>query len=54
MGFVLPNDDDTYSIYINALLSDEKRRSTLEHEVDHIIRGDLYSDEAASVIEGYA
>lgn len=51
-GFVTPNDDDTYSIYINSLLPEALQRAALEHELRHILNGDLYSEEPAAVIEG--
>ena len=50
-GFVTPNDDDTYSIYINSLLPDAVQRAALEHELRHIRNGDLYSDEPVVEIE---
>lgn len=50
-GFVTPNDDDTYSVYINSLLPEPVQRITLEHELYHIRNGDLYSDEPVSIIE---
>ena len=53
-AFVTPNDDDTYSIYINSLLPEEIQRAALEHELRHLRDGDLYSAESAAEIEGYA
>ena len=35
-GVTVPNDDGTFSIYINASLSAEARREALEHEIYHI------------------
>lgn len=53
-GFVTPNDDDTYSIYINSLLPEEIQRAALEHELRHIQNGDLYSAKSVAELEGYA
>lgn len=50
-GFVTPNDDDTYSVYINSLLPEAIQRAALEHELRHIQNGDLYSPESAAAIE---
>ena len=50
-GFVTPNDDDTYTIYINSNDSLERRIKALEHELEHIRKGHLYSPESASSIE---
>ena len=32
-GVTVPNDDGTFSVYINALYDDESQRETLEHEL---------------------
>ena len=42
-GFVIPCEDG-YCIYINADLSDEEKRITYEHEIEHIRKGHLDSD----------
>ena len=41
-AFVTPNDDGTYSIYLDPRRDPEHQRSDCAHEVMHIIRGDLY------------
>ena len=41
-GATLPNDDGTFSVYINARLSDEARRETLCHELEHMARDHFY------------
>ena len=38
-GYVTPNDDDTFNIYINSNLSEDKQKSALLHELRHISRG---------------
>ena len=42
-GMVIPNDDGTYNVYINANLSNQRQRKAFIHELMHIERGDLYS-----------
>lgn len=42
-GAVTPNDDGTFTIYINSLLSSERQRKALKHEIKHIKNGDFYS-----------
>ena len=44
-GVTVPNDDGTFSIYINASLSEEARREALEHEIYHIRHDHLYQSE---------
>ena len=44
-GVTVPNDDGTFSIYINASLSAEARREALEHEIYHIRHDHLYQSE---------
>ena len=36
LGATLPNDDGTFSVYINARLGDDARRETLRHELEHL------------------
>lgn len=43
-GMVMPNDDGTYSIYLNANVDDCRRRRALIHELEHIKHGDLSND----------
>ena len=44
-GVTVPNDDGTFSIYINALYGDETQRRILCHELEHIARDHFYKDE---------
>lgn len=39
-----PNDDGTFDIYVNALLSESEQQRALEHELRHIRLGHFYSD----------
>ena len=50
-GVTLPNDDGTFSIYINSLLSDESRRSALEHELEHMARDHFYRSEESVALQ---
>jgi len=43
-GVVTPNEDGTFSIYLNARNSDRKQRSSCDHEVRHIQHDDFYRD----------
>lgn len=50
-GAVTPNNDGTFSIYINSRLSIDRQLKALEHEIDHIKHGDFYSDATIEVCE---
>lgn len=51
-AFVRLNPDGiTYSIYINANMSWERQAQGLEHEIQHIINDDLFSDRDILEIE---
>ena len=43
-GLVIPNDDGTFSIFINAVYDAETQRRTLEHELEHLARDHFYKD----------
>lgn len=53
-GVVLPNDDGTYTIIINSVLPEERRREVLEHELAHIKKDHLYSEDPIRIIEAEA
>ena len=40
-GLVMPNDDGTYSIYINANVDYYRQRRAFLHELGHIVRNDF-------------
>ena len=42
-GVTVPNDDGTFSVYINAIYDTETQRSTLEHELKHLARDHFYT-----------
>lgn len=50
-GAVTPNDDGTFTIYINALLSLDRQRRAVKHEIKHIEDGDFYNDLPIFAIE---
>lgn len=50
-GAVTPNDDGTFSVYINANLSLERQRKALKHELDHIENDDFYNGKPITEIE---
>lgn len=53
-GVVLPNDDGTYDIYINTNLPIERQEAVLRHELAHIKKDHLYSDDPIRIIEAEA
>ena len=53
-GVSVPNDDGTFSVYINALYDDETRRQTLEHELAHLARDHFYRPEPVAAQEAEA
>lgn len=40
----IPNDDGTYTVYVNSRLSIERQRRAYLHEVRHIKNDDFYKD----------
>lgn len=44
-GVTVPNDDGTFSIYINSVYDTGSQRATLEHELEHLARDHFYSAE---------
>ena len=42
---VLPNDDGTFDIYINAALPEELQHRALRHELRHINQDHLYNND---------
>lgn len=43
-GLTVPNDDGTFDIYINTLLSSERQEEKLKHEIRHIQDEHFYRD----------
>lgn len=50
-GLITVDFDGNSYIFINGNLSEEEQRVALEHELLHLKRNDLYSDETAHEIE---
>ena len=53
-GVSVPNDDGTFSVYINSLYDDETQRRTLEHELEHLTRDHFYKAGPIAVQEAEA
>lgn len=43
-GYVTPNEDGTFNVYINSSLPHDKQKSALLHELRHISRGHYWQD----------
>ena len=43
-GVTVPNNDGSFSVYINSLLTDGQRKRVLEHELEHIEKEHFYVD----------
>lgn len=50
-GAVMPNDDGTFSIYLDSNSDDAHRRVALDHELNHITMDHFYVDKPLDVIE---
>lgn len=50
-GVTLPNDDGTFSVYLNAILTETMQRKTLAHELAHIRMNHFYDCEPVIVNE---
>lgn len=50
-GSVVPNDDGTFSVFVNANDSAERQREAVDHEVKKHIEGDDFSKEDIREIE---
>lgn len=50
-GMVTPNDDDTYSIFINNRLTDALQLAAFVHEIRHIQMDDLYNSKPLKDVE---
>lgn len=51
IGFVLLNEDGTYSVYINARASEAQKKKAMRHEYAHMANDDLYGDKDIRTIE---
>ena len=50
-AFVTPNDDGTFSIYLDPRRSFSQLRDDFSHELRHIVREDFYNGLPIQIIE---
>lgn len=50
-GMVTPNDDGTFSVYIDANAAEEQQRRAYDHEVGHIVRDDFFDGKPIEEVE---
>ena len=50
-GMIMPNDDGTYSIYLDARTTWERQRVAYEHEIEHIKNNDFYNGKPIREVE---
>ena len=50
-GFVVHDENDDYTIFLNDRLGLEVNLKTLGHELEHIENGDIYATDEADYIE---
>lgn len=50
-GFTIEDKHKDYNVYLNYLRSDEQKKATLEHELNHIKGGDFNRFDPVEVIE---
>ena len=51
-AFTMPDEQGDYNVYVNAMLSPEQQRRSLQHELGHIRRDDFYKrDKTARELE---
>lgn len=48
-GFVTPNPDGTFSVYLNSRLSRERNVKSLEHEINHIVADDFSKTDVVEI-----
>lgn len=48
-GFVTPNPDGTFSVYLNSRLSRERNVKSLEHEINHIVADDFSKTDVVKI-----
>ena len=50
-AFVHPNDDGTFSVFLDPRRSYSQQKCDLDHEIQHIIRDDFYNGRPIYEIE---
>lgn len=53
-GAVIPNDDGTFCVLLNARLSRQQNLDSMEHERNHILHDDFWRPATLEVIESEA
>ena len=53
-GFVTPNDDGTFSVFLNARLTRDQNAASAAHERKHIAHDDFYRDVSVTEAERQA
>ena len=52
-AFITPNDDGTFSVYLDPRRSYLQRKRDLDHELNHILNNDFYNGLPLQQIEDY-
>ena len=50
-AFVTPNDDCTFSVYLDPRRSHDQQVEDIEHELRHILRDDFYNGLPLYIVE---
>ena len=50
-GLVTPNDDGTFSVYLDANKTKERQRMACDHELTHIKNDDFYNGKPIEAVE---
>lgn len=50
-GFIIHDENDDYTIFLNDRLGRDVNLKTLGHELEHIENGDIYAHDEADYIE---
>jgi len=50
-AFVTPNDDCTFSVYLDPRRSYEQQAEDIDHELRHILRDDFYNGLPICIVE---
>jgi len=50
-GLIVHDENDDYTIFLNARQSYDGNKKTVAHEMEHITSGDFYSTDEADYIE---
>lgn len=48
-GCVTHNEDDSYTIFLNARLNREQQLESYRHELHHILNGDFYKKDVNAI-----